>query len=274
MKKILITTLEVLVIATLAACGATSKTDEIIDNTALSDEYIASNSEEETQRKTFGRVLWDIYQKGILPDGFALDGYTLDNIASNSFAIADVDGDGQEELLLFWESASMAGMTGRVYGYDGETVYEELSVFPSLRFYDNGIVEEDASHNQNLAGDFWPYFVYQYDAKSDTYYSIGGVDAWDRRVREENTEAGIWPMHFPTDVDADGDGIIYFILPDDWDGDYNDVPMVDGSDYENWRNSYIDGAKELDISLQKLTEENIALLGYPKPDVQYPEPEG
>lgn len=238
---------------------------------ACEDDLPAS---ENTQQMAFGKVLWDVYQKGILPDGSALEYFNMETAADNSFAIVDVDGDGQEELLLLWETASMAGMTGRVFGYDGKTVYEELSVFPSLRFYDNGIVEEDSSHNQNLAGDFWPYFVHQYDAKSGVYQRLGGVDAWDRRVREENTEGDIWPVHFPSDIDEDGDGIVYFILPADWDGYYYDVPMVDGADYENWRDSYIDGAKELDIPFQKLTEENIAALGYPKPDVTIPEPLG
>ena len=34
------------------------------------------------------------------------------------------------------------------------------------------------------------------------------------------------------------------------------------------------GARELNIPYQQLTKENIAALGYPKPDVRYPEPLG
>lgn len=232
---------------------------------------------EHAQRLAFGKVLWDIYQKGTLPNGLALDGYDmhhLEHTESSTFAIVDVDGDEQDELLLLWKTASMAGMTGRVFGYDGEAVYEELSAFPSLRFYDNGIVVEDASHNQNLAGDFWPYSVHQYDAQRGVYQRLGGVDAWDRRVREENAENSIWPTHFPTDIDVDGDGVVYWILPASWDGSYREAPMVDGPDYEDWRSAYLDGAQELSILFQRLTEENIAALGYPKPDVQYPQPVG
>ena len=232
---------------------------------------------ENVRRLAFGQALWDVYQKGLLPDGQALDGYNmheLERAALNSFAIADLDGNGQEELLLLWQSGITAGMKGRVFGYDGEAVYEKLVAFPSLRFYDNGIVEEDWSHNQNLAGDFWPYFVHRYDAESGVYQCIGGVDAWNRRVREENAEGDIFPVHFPTDIDADGDGTVYFLLPADWDGYYWDVPMVDGAEYESWRGAYLDGARELNIPYQQLTEENIAALGYPKPDVRYPEPLG
>lgn len=50
--------------------------------------------------------------------------------------------------------------------------------------------------------------------------------------------------------------------------------MVDDSDYETWRNAYLNGAKELNIPLQKITEKNVAALGYPKPDVQIRQPVG
>ncbi|MDE7476986.1 MAG: hypothetical protein K2M91_03390 [Lachnospiraceae bacterium] len=36
--------------------------------------------------------------------------------------------------------------------------------------------------------------------------------------------------------------------------------LVDGAEYENWQNSYLDGAEVIDISWQKLTEENVAAV--------------
>ncbi len=233
--------------------------------------FIASEDplEEDAQRLAFGKVLWDVYQQGTLPDGQALDYMGMEAAATSSFAITDVDGDGQEELLLFWESGSMAGTVGYVFGYDDGDVHVELSAFPSLTFYTNGAVEADWSHNQNLAGKFWPYDVYRYDTEKDAYQSLGGVDAWDKRVREENEKGD----RFPTDIDTDGDGVVYYLLPADWNGQY-DMPMVDGSDYESWRNAYMDGAEEISISLQKLTEVNIAALGYPKPSISLPQPQG
>ena len=163
----------------------------------------------------------------------------------------------------------MAGMTEVVFGYDGETVYEELSEFPSLTFYDNGIVEAGWSHNQGLAGRFWPYEVYRWDREKDVYRHFGGVDAWDRSLREENYDG----EPFPADADADGDGFVYYILPDGWNGQY-DMPAVDGQDYENWRSAYLDGAKEVEILRSGLTEENIAALGCPRPDIQPAQPKG
>ena len=72
----------------------------------------------------------------------------------------------------------------------------------------------------------------------------------------------------------DADGIVYYLLPADWDGQYGESFLVDGPDYEKWRNTYLNGAKEIGISFQKLTEENIAAIGYPQPDVMHPQVKG
>lgn len=237
--------------------------------TSATSEKGVSTSDDKNQQMAFGKVLWDIYQRGILPNGSSLEYMGMESAATNSFALIDLDSDGREELLLLWETASMAGMKGYVFSYGDGEVYEELQAFPSLKFFDNGIVIANWSHNQGLAGDFWPYFIYRYDADNDAYQNLGGVDAWNKRVREKNENGDC----FPTDIDADGDGVVYFILPTDWNGQY-DLPIVDGSDYKKWWNSYMEGAKELNIPFQKLTEENIAALGYPKPEVQIPEPVG
>ncbi|MDE6641877.1 MAG: hypothetical protein K2K63_15290 [Acetatifactor sp.] len=261
MKKGAVITLILSVFTTLAACGAASNT-----STGSGD----AASEEETLRQAFGKVLWDIYQQGILPNGSTLDYTDMESAANNSFAVIDIDNDGQDELLLMWESASMAGMTEIIFGYEGGAVYMELAEFPSQTYYDNGIVEVAWSHNQGLAGTFWPFNVYCYDAKNDIYQSYGGVDAWDKNVAEENYKG----VPFPADIDVDGDGIVYYIFPADWNGQYEDIPLVDGAEYEKWRNAYIAGAEKIEISLQKLTEENIAALGYPKPDISLPQPVG
>lgn len=217
----------------------------------------------------FGKVLWDAYQQGILPDSSVLEYEGMEFAADQSFALADVDGDGQEELLLFWENATMAGMLGAVFGCDGGAVYEELVEFPALAFYDNGIVQAEWSHNQGFAGEFWPYNLYSYDAEEDVYQPVGSVDAWDKRVSERDYEGA----PFPADIDADGDGVVYYLCSAGWDG-RDDPPLVDGPDYESWRAAYLDGAEKLDIPFQKLTEEHISALGYPKPDVPIPQPVG
>jgi predicted small secreted protein len=282
MKRILATILLLLVAVSLLGCGATSGGASASGSSAASAQSAASGAESaapsdsstgteaDARRLAFGKVLWDAYQKGVLPDGDPLDYSGMDAANLNSFAVMDVDGDGQEELVLFWGNACMAGMVGIVFGYADGAVYEELTEFPALTFYDNGIAVAAWSHNQGLAGDFWPYNVYRYDAESGVYQPYGSVDAWDKSLTDVNSEG----EPFPDDIDADGDGLVYFLLPADWQGYYDNAETVDGAAYEDWRNAYLDGAQELTVSDQSLTEEHIAALGYPKPDVPVPEAKG
>ncbi len=227
-------------------------------------------SDEEETRLAFGKALWDVYQKGILPDGGTLYYTGMESARANSFSIIDIDFDGKEELVLRWENACMAGMVEIVYGYEDGVIFEELREFPSMRFYENGIVEVDWSHNQGLAGEFWPYEIYHYDADTDSYQNIGTVDAWDKSLSEKNYEDEL----FPADIDKDGDGVIYYVLPVAWEWPYDDEYLMDGAEYEAWQKEKIGDASEIEILYQSLTEENIATLGYPKPYVYVPEPKG
>lgn len=217
--------------------------------------------DDEARRLAYGRVLWDAYQEGVLPDGSPLDWTGTEAAAENEFALADVDGDGEEELFLLWNNAITAGMRGIVFGYRDGAVYEELSEFPLLTVYSNGVITADWSHNQGLAGRVWPYNLYQYNAESGVYELRGVVDAWDLELRDTDYEGN----PFPKDLDTDGDGLLYYLLPD-WEEPYNVSAMVDGAAHEAWLDSFVGGAEVVSMSLQPLTEENIAALGCPRPD--------
>ena len=49
---------------------------------------------------------------------------------------------------------------------------------------------------------------------------------------------------------------------------------MDGAALEEWLNTHTEGEEPLALSIQELNEENIAALGYPRPEVSYPEPAG
>ena len=203
------------------------------------------------RREAFAALLRTAHDDLTLPDGTALGGNSTEEIEGNLFTVFDVDGDGREELILIWSNTITAGMTELVYGYDDASgdVLEELREFPGVIFYNNGIAEAPWSHNQGLAGDFWPYNLYQYSAAAGKYESAGSVDAWD---------SGYDSNSFPQDVDADGSGMVYYLLPPNWDGHYN--TPVDDAEYAQWRDSFLKGADFLDLSFVPLTAENIARI--------------
>ena len=226
------------------------------------DDYILPWNDSEDTRKVFGGILWNAYLKGELPDGRKVEWNSTEGAAENHFAIADVDGDGREELLLSWTNASMAGHDFLIYGCWRGAVYTQFDQFTSLRFYDNGAIEVDWAHSQGWSGRFWPYYVYRYNAVTDLYEEVGSAEAWDKEVRSQ---------YFPDDIDVDGDGLVYEVCQTGVElfnsKHYDRRRMMDGPAFEEWRQSYLSGAQEVPVELLPLTEENIAVLGAPKPNL-------
>ena len=145
-------------------------------------------------------------------------------------------------------------MQENVYGYDGasDSVKLEYSEFPGTEYYDNGLALVGLSHNHGLApyGDFHPYYLYQYRPETNEYQLIAGVDAWERESYETDFDGN----PYPGDVDVDGDGIVYFIMPGE---SYVTDHPVSKKDYEEWYNSVLGGASRLDVPFQYLTPGNI-----------------
>lgn len=220
-------------------------------------------TEDEARRAAFAEVLRTAHDHQVLPDGTQLDGADIGSVEGNLFAVHDVDGDGREELVLLWQNAAMAGQTETVYGFDAAAgeVRQELRDFPGVIFYEGGAAEAPWSHNQGWANEFWPYTLYQYRPETDTYENMGSVDAWDKTLMANG---------FPRDVDADGDGMVYVLLTDNWDFTchenpaagteywYYEEPPVDGAEYLRWRNGVVGDADFLELSFLPLTAENIA----------------
>lgn len=292
-----------LLLGTLSACGADQFSTYVITTGKSSPAQEAAPApagqpedppkpgasitaeEDEARMLAYGKALWDMYLLGLRPDGEELERATdLGPAEGNRFAVADVNGDGAEELIVCWDQACMAGMQGLVYTYDypARELRLVLSEFPGLTFYENGTVTADWSHNQGWAGRFWPYTLYQYSPERGVYESIASVDAWDLSCTEGDEAL---TAAFPREADADGDGLVYYILTGEWynqphfseDGSFSQVwgaDPVDRAALEDWLNAYTGGAEPLKIPYLPLEEVSISALGYPKPGVAYPEPVG
>lgn len=209
-------------------------------------------------RTLYAQVLTTLLDENLLPGEINYPGRYIGTVAErkamaeNQFAVCDVDGDGREELVLQYNTAIMiAGMRALIYDTDENGGLRlQFSEFPNLTFYDNGAIQAGLSHNQGLAGDFWPYTLYVYDPGSDLYRDVGTVDAWSRDYR---------PQNYPADIDTSGTGFVYYVYRD-IDTEYGVLPPVDESEYLLWREEYLAGAAELELPWQSLTAEQIQTL--------------
>ena len=208
---------------------------------------VPTAEEVQTARKTLEDAVETLRTTGTLPGFEALVGD--ETSTEYRYAITDIDGDGFEELLLMQDTGVMASMDYLVLdGRDGQ-LRAELEVFPSLTFYENGYVRADASHNQGLAGDFWPYALYRYDAESDRYQKVAMADAWDGAIHPQDYAGN----PFPKDADVSGAGIVYYVAGDgalySEDGSFAPAPM-DQADFQKWEASWQGSGAVVEFSLE------------------------
>ena len=182
---------------------------------------------------------------------------TLDaeEMAKNCFAVADVDQDGREELLVKWTTTTTAGSLEAVYDYKPETgeLKNEFCAYPMLTYYDNGVIKAGWSHNQVPPAEFWPCTFYQYDPEENSYVEIGSLRAWDD-IGEE------WD--FPTERDVDGDGTVYEIVKageeySDYQSGYEGF-RFNQAEVDEWLNGFMEGAEEISPVYDPMQYESFA----------------
>lgn len=228
----------------------------------IEPEETAPDDENKTNPATYKDIMLDLYNNHNLLGFGDLSGITMSldiYMSENQFAFADVDADGQEELLVYYLTTAVAGHIGAIYDYNDEIdeCYLKFTGYPLLSFYENGTLEEGWSHNQGYAGDFWPYTLHEYDEENDRYITVNYVDAYDRTLYEANQDA-LAERSFPYDIDIDGNGFVYYIYSyEDGLKDYQELQAVDDDIYQAWLQEYTDGTKKIEIIFYSITEENI-----------------
>lgn len=252
----------------ISADGAEISEWEAEDAPDSADAEDAADSDEKNAKKAqalyeaqirhyYSGVLSQIIAARQLPDG-ELDTSSLDagfgEMRDNHFAVTDIDGDGREELIVSYVNATMAGMEEIIYDYDpalGE-LKRELTQWPALTYYDNGIIKAEASHN-HTHGEFWPFALYRYQAESDAYQQIAYVHTWDKEISDVYED-----QPFPDELDTDGDGTLFNISEGaEVSYEYEDYKYNE-ADFEEWFGGYTEGAKELSIDYQPMEYESFA----------------
>lgn len=222
-----------------------------------------SPAEESTDAETaskrnakFADVLRAVKNDHVLPDGSEVyyEESTFGKIEDNEFALFDVDGDGEDELIIRWTVAPMAGMFERVYGYDetNDAVIKELAGFPAMEYYEKGIAKAMASHNHGTGGRFWPYTLFKYNKGSDVYDMVAFIDAWDAEVFPENYDG----ESFPEEDDVDGDKILYYISSEPYGG-IGDGKYINIDELEKWLSERTGDGAQITFDTFTMTDENI-----------------
>lgn len=189
---------------------------------------------------------------GTLPgseEAIPYSGYA-DGEWTNMYAIADIDGDGRDELVMRIAQTTMAGMQENIYALDEETgeLVQELWAYPLCEYYRGGLaIQSGWSHGTGAEGpDFWPFNYYVYNEETDTYDFCGYCA---QACLDAMKEMG-WEDQFPAESDQDGDGIIYEITNETT----GDLEWVDEDSYQFWFNNVFSSEPPIELPWNTMDE--------------------
>lgn len=188
-----------------------------------------------------------------LPNGDKIDLWEPGTIEDETFAVYDVDGDGEDELLVSIFNTYVAGMCEVIYGYDAKAggVRVEAWNYVGVTHYP-GMLKVDAAHNHGYAGEvMWPYDVLRYDPATDTYQELCSVDAWDKSISDYDSYRN---MSFPDDIDTEHEGVVYRIQENGQDR------FLSRKDFEAWEAELFAQKEPLNIPWQNITAQNIGSI--------------
>ena len=263
----------------LSACGAEKKEEVVTyeaDTETSMDENIDTSEqidtepvyEDEASKQTFETVLGEFDNT---KDAYtALIKYMIDNnveitpnkefaesyaetIAGNKFAILDIDGDNEDELIIDWTNPNaMVGFTSFVFQYDvnTKTWMDELETGGSLTFYNNGVLYAGDAHNQGY-GEMWPYSILKYNPSNDKYESIGHVYSEDKdRIISSCGDDSFYPSEYdPTDC-----GTVYIFGAESMG--YEDGYHTQ-EEFNEFQNTLVGDASVVQIDYKNITKENL-----------------
>lgn len=166
-------------------------TTESSETTTVTETEVTTTTEADLnplRHKKYKEALLDLYNDGKEINGYTWEAYErkedLSSIANNAYAIADVDLDGKDELILCYNMYFTMTYRGYIYEYDPETDKwnEEFCGTPyNITFYDNGtITHEDAKNQNNYSDEVFPYTISRYNSKEDKYEEFAHIGCFDK----------------------------------------------------------------------------------------------
>ena len=176
--------------------------------------------------------------------------YLFDNnkadIEKCSFAVADVNEDGTDELIVDYTETYTLGMYSEIFTVNDYNHLVSLGRYGAYpEFYKYGYMVLKASHNQGPGDAIWPYSVYSYSNYSNRFNSVYSAYSIDKNKD--------FPNEYNPSEDVDHDGVIYVV---------NDEKLTKAQ-YDAYVNAYIPNKNKKNISWKKITNSNINNLGAP-----------
>ena len=238
----------------LAAAGCQNGSGETAAEPASTEEPSAEAPADQSEYaakadEAYKAAVEKLVNDKVLPNGedtgFEADSFFGD-MDENKYAIADVDSDGKDELIISFTTAPVAGEVEQVYGYndaDG-TLKLKLNEFPLVTYYTNGIAEVGWSHNQGWAGErLWPYSLFFYNADKDEYEIRYSIDAWDKTLADKDADGN----PYPADIDKENAGYVVILT------EGTETRYISASEYETWRSDTLGGAQKIDVEYKPVT---------------------
>lgn len=191
-----------------------SETSDSEENTEPED----ATARERTRARihhAYAEVLSAAHYGHVLPDGSPLAAVQIGE--PDQFAIADLNGDGEEELVLYCNTESAYGAVTYVWNYNTETkeLTEYFGGFSPLTFYSDGLVKQESYINDSMDTDFLPYTIYQYEKSSNSYtqiYDSEGSDQNDPEAWRTESFGSASPMEIPWE-ELTSEAIIAYVRP-------------------------------------------------------------
>ncbi len=168
------------------------------------------------------------------------------DIEKCSFAVADVNDDGTDELIVDYTQTYTLGMYSEIFTVNDYNHLVSLGRYGAYpEFYKYGYMVLKASHNQGPGDAIWPYSVYSYSNYSNRFNSVYSAYSIDKNKD--------FPNKYNPSEDLDHDGVIYVV---------NNKKLTKAQ-YDAYVNAYIPSKNKLNISWKKITNSNINNLGAP-----------
>ncbi len=149
------------------------------------------------------------------------------------YAVEDLDGDGNEELVVSVVTADyMAAYMENMYKYDpaAQACVQASSMYPSPGYYDNGMISGAVDNSQRFTSS-----IRSYNKESGVYEEIANAKLVYR------SDAELAGLEFPAEADKDGDGSLWEIHEGE------KVAYLDNEEEKAWMQEKIGTGKQVKV---------------------------